>query len=211
MSLMRVGSPLPTILKFSSVVLWPVMLEWSNIGDGAFRCSLNLSPNVLEDSYIFFITFHPITSVSVYDATLLDYVVFIFGCHQEVFDGPALWSILEYHISYIFFYTLTEAFHVRNHYVVFLMLEMLLILVSFFLLLLLSFGIMGALIFFFILFKAHSGYLLLVRTFCRCSCSSCKCCRLEQTALALWYSVLITLSFADMACGYPTANIGQCG
>ena len=33
MNLKRLGSSLPTILKLSSVVLWPVMLKWSNIGN----------------------------------------------------------------------------------------------------------------------------------------------------------------------------------
>ena len=37
-------------LKFSTDVLWPVMLSCSYIGDGAFKCSLNLSSKVLEDS-----------------------------------------------------------------------------------------------------------------------------------------------------------------
>ena len=58
-------------------------------------------------------------SVSVYDATLLGYVIFVFGCHQEVFDGPAPFEV---YLNAIFpayiFYTLTEAFCVRNHYVV---------------------------------------------------------------------------------------------
>ena len=40
MNLMRFWSS-PTILRLSNVVLWPVMLKWSNIGDGSFRCSLN--------------------------------------------------------------------------------------------------------------------------------------------------------------------------
>ena len=52
-SLMRFWSFLLTMLKFSSVVIWPVMLKWTYIGEGAFRCSLNLSPNVLEDSPIY--------------------------------------------------------------------------------------------------------------------------------------------------------------
>ena len=50
MNLMRFFSSLPNILNLSSVVLWPVMLKWSNSGEGVFRCYLNLSPNVLEDS-----------------------------------------------------------------------------------------------------------------------------------------------------------------
>ena len=39
--LLRFWSSLPTKLKFSRVMLWPVMLEWSYIGEGALRCSLN--------------------------------------------------------------------------------------------------------------------------------------------------------------------------
>ena len=44
------GLPFPTMLKFSMVTWWPVVLKWSYIGEGALRCSLNLSLNVLEDS-----------------------------------------------------------------------------------------------------------------------------------------------------------------
>ena len=46
-SLERPCSSLPTMLKLLIVVEWPLMLLWSYIGEGAFRCSLNLSPNVL--------------------------------------------------------------------------------------------------------------------------------------------------------------------
>ena len=42
-NLERPCSSLPTILKLLIVVEWPVMLLWSYIGEGAFRCSLNLS------------------------------------------------------------------------------------------------------------------------------------------------------------------------
>ena len=49
-SLERFCSSLPTMLKFSSEVVWLVVLLWSWIGEGAFRCSLNLSPNVLDVS-----------------------------------------------------------------------------------------------------------------------------------------------------------------
>ena len=41
------------ILKFSTVVLWPVVLSCSYIGDGAFKCSLNLYSKVLADSPIY--------------------------------------------------------------------------------------------------------------------------------------------------------------
>ena len=49
-ALLRFWSSLPTMLKLSNVILWPVMFWWSYIGEGALRCSLNLSPKVLEDS-----------------------------------------------------------------------------------------------------------------------------------------------------------------
>ena len=53
MALMRFCSSLPTILKFSNETWWPVVLKWSKTGEGALRCSLNLSPNVLDDSPIY--------------------------------------------------------------------------------------------------------------------------------------------------------------
>ena len=46
--LIRFWSSLPTMLKLFMVILRPVMLKWSNIGEGAFRCSLNLYPKVLQ-------------------------------------------------------------------------------------------------------------------------------------------------------------------
>ena len=33
---MRFWPALPTILKFSTVVVWPVVMEWSYIGEGPF-------------------------------------------------------------------------------------------------------------------------------------------------------------------------------
>ena len=44
---------LPTMLKLSGVVGWPVMEWWPHLGDGAFKCSLNLSPKVLVDFPIY--------------------------------------------------------------------------------------------------------------------------------------------------------------
>ena len=52
-SLERFCSSLPTTVKLLIVVEWPEMLLWSNMGEGAFRCSLNLSPNVLAVSPIY--------------------------------------------------------------------------------------------------------------------------------------------------------------
>ena len=59
------------------------------------KCSWRLS-------YVFFIILHPVTFVSVYDATVLSYMVFVFGCHQEVFDGSAPFKVyFECHVSCI--------------------------------------------------------------------------------------------------------------
>ena len=44
---------LPIILKFSTDVMWSVLLWCSYIVDGALRCSLCLSPKVLDDSPIY--------------------------------------------------------------------------------------------------------------------------------------------------------------
>ena len=38
---------LPMILKFSTAFVWLMLFWCSKIGDGAFKCSLYLSPNVL--------------------------------------------------------------------------------------------------------------------------------------------------------------------
>ena len=46
-------APLPTILKLYNVVMWSVVDWWPYIGVGAFRYSLNLSPNVLADSSMY--------------------------------------------------------------------------------------------------------------------------------------------------------------
>ena len=47
------------------------------------------------------------------------YMVFVFGCHQEVFDGPTPFKVYLYamFLAYIF-YAFTEAFSVWYHYVI---------------------------------------------------------------------------------------------
>ena len=50
MVLRRFWPSLPTISKLSMVTLWPEMTEWSWMGEGVFRCSLNLSAKFLADS-----------------------------------------------------------------------------------------------------------------------------------------------------------------
>ena len=75
-------SSLPTILKLSRDTSWPVVFWWFMIGDGAFICSLNLSPKVLPDSSnVLFFTIYPSTSVPVYNPTFLEYGVPVLGMY----------------------------------------------------------------------------------------------------------------------------------
>ena len=53
MVLKRLWSSLPKMVKLSIVTLWPEMLTWSCMGDGALRCSLYLSSKFLADSPIY--------------------------------------------------------------------------------------------------------------------------------------------------------------
>ena len=64
--LMRFWSSLPTMLKYSIVVVWPVVLKWSYIWDGAFWCSLNLCPNVLEDCPIYSSSYSTLSHLYLY-------------------------------------------------------------------------------------------------------------------------------------------------
>ena len=69
-ALLRFWSSLPTILKFSLVTWWPVMLLWSYIGEGAFWCSFNLSPNGSWGfTNVFFMAVNPATLISIDDLT----------------------------------------------------------------------------------------------------------------------------------------------
>ena len=44
---------LPTMPKLSRVMGWPVVNWWPCMGGGAFRCSLNLSPNLICQTHCF--------------------------------------------------------------------------------------------------------------------------------------------------------------
>ena len=50
MALVRLCASHHTVLKLSTLVLWLVMLAWSQIGEGAMMCSLRLSPNVFANT-----------------------------------------------------------------------------------------------------------------------------------------------------------------
>ena len=70
------------------------MLLWSYIGEGGFRCSLNLSPEVLEDSPMYSSSQSTLLHmVSIDDSALLLDWIFVFGRHQEVLDGGASFKV----------------------------------------------------------------------------------------------------------------------
>ena len=45
-------SSLPRILKLSIDVIWPLMFWWWYIGEGVFKCSLNLSPKIFSQTLL---------------------------------------------------------------------------------------------------------------------------------------------------------------
>ena len=63
---MRFWSSLPNILKFAMVTVWPEMLKWSYIGEGASRCSLNLSPKFLADSPMYSLSHSTMLHLNLY-------------------------------------------------------------------------------------------------------------------------------------------------
>ena len=64
------------------------------MGEGSFRCSLYLSPKVLEVSpYVFIIMCEVPTLIPVYDITLGNHRVFVLRGDQEVFDGAATFEV----------------------------------------------------------------------------------------------------------------------
>ena len=69
-------------------------------------------------SYIFFITLHPATFITVDDPTLLHHGVLIFRVHQEVLDGsPSLEIYLHTKVTAFFLDTFTQPLIVWNSYI----------------------------------------------------------------------------------------------
>ena len=106
------------MLKLSMMILRPMVVKWSYIGEGVFRCSLNLSKSSWWLPYIFIITVHPIALVSVDDVTLLCDGIFIFRSHQEAFD---VITSLVVHLYCMFsayiFYAFTQPFYIWDHHI----------------------------------------------------------------------------------------------
>ena len=115
--LIRFKSSLPTMLKLLMVTLWPVMLLWSYMGEGGFQMFLEpFSKSSWGLSNVFLIAIYPVTLVFVDDSTLFLDWIFVFGRHQEIFDGR---YSLEVHCYLIFaanvLDALTQSTIVWNH------------------------------------------------------------------------------------------------
>ena len=87
--LIRFCPSLPTMLKFLTVVLWPVMYWWSYIGEGTFSSSLNLSPNVLPDSPNLSTSQSTSLHISVNHSTFLKDGVLVLWGDWQVPDSPS--------------------------------------------------------------------------------------------------------------------------
>ena len=91
MVLVRFWSSLPNILKFSMVTVWPEMLEWSYIGEGAFRCSLNLSAKFLADSPMYSSSHSTLSHLYLYMTPLFKALDL---CPLEPWGGSWWWALL---------------------------------------------------------------------------------------------------------------------
>ena len=191
-SLERFCSSLPTTVKLLIVVEWPEMLLWSNIGEGAFRCSLNLSPNVLAVSPIYSWSHSNLSHLYLYIIPLFLVIwSWSLGATSSSFIVLPLlkWTWMPYLLQMFLKVSLSPSLY--GTVTKFLCLGLL----SCWLL----FLFLGLFVLIFILFMAHSGYLQVCNASCISFCSSSSDCLFEQMSLALCNNELITLYLLDMA------------
>ena len=191
---------LPIILKFSTDVVWPVALLCSNIGDGAFKCSLYLSLKVLADSLMYSSSHSVLPHLYQYIMLLC----FLISSSVNSSRCSSLCSMSGLHSCYRW----TCSFHIG------LWCNILLCDISsvavwcfhlcLFCLLLFSCS-------FSILLMAHFGYLQCCRTSSRCFNSSSSSLELEHTALPQCVRVLITLYLQARLWWLSSEGIDQCG
>ena len=93
MFLAKLCPSLPIIWKLLWLVGWPVWLLWWWMAEGAFRCSLYLSPKVLEVSPMYSLSQPRLPHWYQYVTTLVDHRVFVFGEDQEVLNGSATFEV----------------------------------------------------------------------------------------------------------------------
>ena len=118
MALAILWPSLAMILKFSIVVLWPVMFWCSKMGDGAFKCSLYLSSKVLAGSIIDSSSHSVLPHLNQY-MMLLWFVMasLSLGTSTDFSKCSLLWNVPGHHICHKFLVALTWALWIRYHYV----------------------------------------------------------------------------------------------
>ena len=153
--------------------------------------------------YVFILTVHPTTLVPVYHPTFLQYVIFVFWVDKELPDGIGPFEVhFNVMSSADVLAGFTQSLHIGHHYVWLVVIG-------------------GTVCLFFLfwflficsLFKAHAGYLQLLRALLMWSSSSFSSWWLEQTVLALCLKVLMTLYLADRwwwmsHCRYKSICVG---
>ena len=92
-ALAKLCPALPTMLKSSTDVLLSV-LDWcSYMGEGLFRCSLNLSPNLLTDTPVYSSSQSNLQHLNQYITPLFHFIVFLsMAATKMFFNILPLWK-----------------------------------------------------------------------------------------------------------------------
>ena len=142
----------PTIVNLLMLILWPEVLQWSNIGEGGFWCSLNLSAKVLPDSPMY-PSPHP-CSLHWYlymTPLLLLMGSFSLGTMRRLLMVcPPLKCTCTPYLLHVFFTLYAEALMIWNHHV-----QVLIVNTSWAFLVCCSLFLLGFWLFSFALFMAH--------------------------------------------------------
>ena len=116
MSLVRFWSSLPKMEKLSIVTEWPEMLIWSCMGEGALRCSLNLSSKFLADCPMYSWSQSTLPHLYLYMTPLLLRIGSLSLGVMKIFDGM---TSLQMYFNPIFSASsveaLTQPLMVRDH------------------------------------------------------------------------------------------------
>ena len=87
-ALVRFWSSLPTIVKLLMLILWPVVLQWSNIGGRGLLMFLEPFCKISGRFFhVFFITPMFTAFISIYDSTFVCDRILVLGSHKEASDG----------------------------------------------------------------------------------------------------------------------------
>ena len=213
MVLRRFWPSLPTISKLSMVTLWPEMVEWSWMGEGVLRCSLNLSAKFLADSPIYSSSQSTLLHLNLYMTPLFFQMVSLsFGAMRRflMVSPPFRCTWTPYFLHVLLKFSLRPWWYGTTMWGwLILGCSGLVGLVPLLLFLLVS----SFVFFIWILFRAQVGYLHFFKAEVRCCSSLFRCCGEEHMVLALCSKVPITLYFAGMLwwlshCRYKSVWVG---